>query len=338
MNCTFSTHGEQRDGRQQWQCGRCGYVTVPLPPTSRISRECDRSPFGETPPCDVPTGDIPGGRIRIDTSRLPFLHVFNCSLLINSRRWLVFRVGHNPSRICVIELGHDWQPIGDYIPLDFPAVPQNSGSAGMHEDPRVIGDGWLAYWGFDSSITCHPMLAQVDEQWNVVRHFSPVYPDRRHGEKNWAWFWHDGALHCVYSVSPEHRVLRLDGETLREVASHRWEPGWRFGEMRGGASPVLHNGEWYHFFHGTGNRNLLYTGGLYTFSVDTFQPRRWIPNPLLIPNKAEQPEGVKKLIVFPCGAVLENGQWVVSYGSFDKWSEVATFGVEEVESALEEIC
>ena len=68
-------------------------------------------------------------------------------------------------------------------------------------------------------------------------------------QKNWTPFLQDGRELCVYAHAPLTVLERTaEGEM---VLAHRSACGlhWPFGNIRGGAPPVWHQGRWYEWFH-----------------------------------------------------------------------------------------
>lgn len=278
---------------------------------------------------------------RIDLSAWPELgRTFNCSLLRRGEEtFLVFRAGQRSNEIHIAEL-RDWQVVGVPKRIVIPLVKENQYGGGWTEDPRVVlhdGRVFISYVGAESigpwrSSIC---LAELDDAFLVRDQIVPRYEYKQKVEKNWSWFSSGGELHCVYLTAPEHRVLTLRDGRMHERAFVRWSPKWDAGELRGGASPVLHNGQWYSFIHGNapGRR---YSVGLYTFSASApFAPKRWIPAPILTPNLDERQPGLAAA-VFPCGAIYDAASdlWLVSYGYLDHWCYVAAFRGADLERSL----
>lgn len=283
----------------------------------------------------------PAERIPLDLTRTAYERTYNASILERGdRRFLFFRTEFTNPRIAVIEIDRQWQAVGEHKQLALPEIPETSARSGMFEDPRVVLHNdrtFLAYTGYGAKMRSTCMIAEMDDDFNVVSNLIPEYGPRQHGEKNWTWFSSGGELYCIYHPSPVHRVLRLEGEKLVPVAEHRWRAsGWRWGEIRGGASPVLHNGEWWHFFHSTlrGKEHKLWAMGLYTFCPETFKVLRWIPKPLMIPSHAERPTDEHAFCVFPCGAIREGDDWLVSYGLYDQTCEVGRWKMADLEKEL----
>jgi predicted GH43/DUF377 family glycosyl hydrolase/GR25 family glycosyltransferase involved in LPS biosynthesis len=165
--------------------------------------------------------------------------------------------------------------------------------------------------------------------------WAPFYEHARDWEKNWAFFEAgDSSLCCVYSIEP-HVVLRVEGEHAYEIGRTSGGLRWDFGQLRGGAPPVRVGDEYYHWFHGARLESSgYYTLGVYTFSAQPpFQVTRFAPRPLLEP---EMRPG-EKPVVFPCGAMLRDGRWLVSYGHNDRSSRIAEFDGAAVERALQPV-
>lgn len=160
-----------------------------------------------------------------------------------------------------------------------------------------------------------------------------------HIEKNWGLFASGDDLFATYSLGPL-RLLKLSriGEGRMEFSKfHTW--GWddaayaeRYGELRGGAPPVRVDGRYCVFHHsrfGT-SRGIRYVAGVMAFGGDEpFAPEVFSPKPVALPN----PFGSRFLherlnesvagVIYPGGAVYENGFWLISYGINDEHCAVA---------------
>ena len=74
--------------------------------------------------------------------------------------------------------------------------------------------------------------------------------------------------------------------------------------------------------------------GLYTFATrPPFAIRRFTPLPILSPDD-DRPAHMVKSVVFPCGAILRAGRWIVSYGYHDRECRIASFDAGLVERRL----
>jgi predicted GH43/DUF377 family glycosyl hydrolase len=172
--------------------------------------------------------------------------------------------------------------------------------------------------------------------------FYPHYPKRGEWfEKNWQfWEWRD-QLYAAYTISP-HKVLKIECDKASMAYETPLDVGLYAGEMlRGGTPPVLHNSEWYSFFHGYtyhGNRR-LYNYGCYTFSDEPpFRVKRLTRQPLDVANLHDNPKGGESsFVVFPCGAFFKDGQWVLSVGIHDVFGEIRFYDAAEVEKRLTKV-
>jgi predicted GH43/DUF377 family glycosyl hydrolase len=171
-------------------------------------------------------------------------------------------------------------------------------------------------------------------------------------EKNWMLF-EGGGTKVVYSICPL-RVMSpvsaaADSLVFGNFATSYWNflPYlFQYGQLRGGAQPVLRNGYFYNFCHSSyntpdGNR---YVAGVVKFECQApFRMVSAIREPLELPN----PFGTKtqkcKLnprvssVVFPCGAVIDGDDWIVTYGLNDEHSLACRIPHSLIESLLDPV-
>lgn len=269
---------------------------------------------------------------------------FNCSIHGDDRSGFAFafRSGWTASDIRLCRLTENGRTVGTLMP----ALILHPRAARGREDPRLFrfqGRWHFSFTGYEKGqFFCSVLVAEIHAWPTVSRVWYPQY-DQRHpeAEKNWGFFDHEGQLHCIYRIGPgEHKVLAFDGPNVCAVHTSQWDPGWKYGEMRGGASPVLHNGEWYSWFHGfrLGGGEITYTCGLYTFENRApFRPVRVIKSPVVLPGLSHLttgPDGWKKSIYYPCGAALKRGKWHVSAGEHDNRCTLVSFDAEAIEREL----
>lgn len=201
------------------------------------------------------------------------------------------------------------------------------------EDPRVsrIGDRWL--------LSCcsyvyaktppHQVAFWLDDKFRVLERIDPIAgknltrPNLNTGpEKNWLWFEHDGTPHMIYSGTP-HRVHKM-GDNLVSVVQYQTSIAnspWRYGEIRGGSTPILVDGTYWTFFHSSlpwvGNKRRYYMGA-YAFEAQAPFGILWItPKPLLSGTVMEHWRLGVPPVVFPAGAVVDRDDVLVSYGIND---------------------
>ncbi len=211
-----------------------------------------------------------------------------------------------------------------------------------HEDPRacfypelnqsVVCATNFKWHGYEASPVwtgALQVLGFFDEEWQCkVKHrppieFNPIVLSNvqvGHYEKSWVPFFHEGKLHIFYK--PDPWVIFEFGHTWEEHKRHSAEsPTWRYGIIRNGTSPVLVNGEYVSFFHSSlpwkFNLRRYYMGAVAFEAKPPFRPLRITPEPLLIGSQNDVWGQRKPPCVFPCGAVLREGTWLISAGIND---------------------
>lgn len=316
----------------------CPHGNVPLSPSAPWPAG------GHTPYCRTCWVRAGGGRVKAASpDRLPPRrvradgtlllrepnggHPFNPSVIKYGGRWVMaYRTGWAGSRIAVCEIDPENGIVGPSVPLDL----RHPRAAVGAEDPRLFvfrGQLHLSFTAFDGqrpSVLYAPLNGL-----KVDRVIEPHYAARRAWEKNWAFFEGiDNQLYCVYSIDPVHTVLRVDGDRVA-VAGQTDSPvvGWVGGHLRGGAPPVLVDGEWWHWFHGAlddGEPNRRYSVGLYAFDPEPpFKLRRWLTHPVAWASENDfAASGNYCRVAFPGGAVLDRGRWHVAVGVHDRWCEM----------------
>jgi hypothetical protein len=252
-------------------------------------------------------------------------------------------------RIAVCRLDEAWNVRPEsLVPLSDHLV----GGGDWHADPRFCVHGERLFLHFNDGARVPNQISVVELDPDRLLPTGPARPlvldGRRAVEKNWLLFDYDDAVFAVYWSSP-HVVLRvrLDGhgpvrcEPAFEV---RWDASpyaARHGEPRGGTPPVRAGNRYFSFFHsfrlapfalrlvrralGRHERARRYLGGFYGFdAAPPFAPARIARAPVLEPPRLKLPHRRRldpgsDCWVYPSGAVLLDGQWVVSYGSRDQF-------------------
>ena len=75
--------------------------------------------------------------------------------------------------------------------------------------------------------------------------------------------------------------------------------------------------------------------GLYTFEArPPFRPKRISPRPIMWPHDSDRPGRLRVSVCFPCGAILREGKWIVSYGYMDHECRLAFFDFSKIEQTL----
>jgi predicted GH43/DUF377 family glycosyl hydrolase len=267
---------------------------------------------------------------HIDTTALPGSGpFFNAAVFARQRQlFLAYRAGEHASRIGIARLDErTLQPAtATLITLDHPFC------ADGQEDPRVFvhaGRTFLQFNGIrkqDGRTRIRVMLAELDQDLGVSAIHVPRYAESGYVEKNWQFFSWGEELCAIYTISP-NVVFAFDNEfRVKQIWKTDRLLNWSGGLPRGGASPCLRDDEHYCFFHGVkpAGDHLIYSTGIYTFAAQPpFTIRRVMRNPVLEPDPLGGIAADRKLIVYPCGAIFHEGNWLVSYGVHDRGIELA---------------
>jgi predicted GH43/DUF377 family glycosyl hydrolase len=217
---------------------------------------------------------------------------------------------------------------------------------GFAEDPRLlVVDDVLhcVYCATQGSARCGLRVATISKDYEIIDDLPCVMPGVKPVEKNWAPFACGSKLYAIYSTAP--------GIALRHTGEGNWEMGgapglwraqqlWNYGQVRGGANIVEHDGEFYHFFHSARfvGAVKVYYMGCYTFDKD-FQVQRLTQLPLLSGdcNDYTNPWGPTcgpVAACFPCGCIREKDHWLISYGWMDVETRLVKIGFEELDRCL----
>ena len=212
------------------------------------------------------------------------------------------------------------------------------------EDPRVLVHNDKIYvscatYVHDAFHLVHQKMLVFDKDFNHIDNihfkygFNGINLKENTGiEKNWTFFVYNDKLMCIYKLSP-HTVLEFDwnGNLLTEYITHNsFQSNWKYGIPRGGTNPIYKDGYYISFFHshiywGKGKRR--YFMGHYKFnSVPPFDIIETSNKFILMGSEKDEriyPEE-NPLVVFPCGAILEEDKCLVSLGVNDEKTAILT--------------
>ena len=212
------------------------------------------------------------------------------------------------------------------------------------EDPRVLVHNDKIYvscatYVHDAFHLVHQKMLVFDKDFNHIDNihfkygFNGINLKENTGiEKNWTFFVHQDKLMCIYKLSP-HTVLEFDwnGNLLTEYITHNsFQSNWNYGIPRGGTNPIYKDGYYISFFHshiywGKGKRR--YFMGHYKFnSIAPFDIIETSNKFILMGSEKDEriyPEE-NPLVVFPCGAILEEDKCLVSLGVNDEKTAILT--------------
>ncbi len=294
----------------------------------------DRDVPGIAEQTEWPTGFYDFGKAKTDGVRF-----FNTSIVSHEDQdWLIARraspdrgMVHGVNDIVAFSLKDNHPQV--MLPIWLSATDK-----GQHfEDPRAMWINGRVHISFTSFIAekgilksyAHQMIAQTDANWRSAAPFHPMYGANGGSarmnighEKNWLWFDHEGVSMFVYSNEP-HVVVEMP-DLAKPTAVHKTEtknPYWMHGEIRGGTPPVRIGDEYVSFFHSSlpwVHKKRRYHMGAYTFEAKPpFKIKRSTILPLLSGSRNDPWVEGLPLVVFPCGAVYRNGEWLVTLGVND---------------------
>lgn len=232
--------------------------------------------------------------------------------------------------------------------ITFPYV--SGGGWGGCEDPRLThieGIVYLIYVAFNGSHLPGVALTSILESDFLTQQWNWETPRliSRPGEiqKNWVIFPEkiNGKFAILHGISPRAHIEYIDslddlgdGNYIRSLPSHGGagyhEPERRHqwdNIIRGtGAPPLRTDKGWLVLYHAMDHRD----PGKYKVGamlLDPNDPEKIIhraTEPILEPEARYENEGLKRGVVYVCGAVIKDGQLLVYYGASDQTLAVAT--------------
>lgn len=217
------------------------------------------------------------------------------------------------------------------------------------EDPRIFvheNRTWMSCCNFVWGQTwtgAHQVLLELNNGWETIRRFDVAYGKNGNKvwgntgmEKNWLWFFHDGAPHLIYLTEP-HIVVRMSNtfNALKDYPTQSSNLVWPWGQPRGGTPPVRIGDEYFSFFHSSSRwhetGSARYHMGFYAFeSRPPFRKTRIIKQPIMSGSSHDRWAHPKPITVFACGAVINRGIWTVSFGINDLYCGVADIPHEDL--------
>jgi predicted GH43/DUF377 family glycosyl hydrolase len=256
---------------------------------------------------------------------------FNCSIIESGEGYIFSsRTGWSGSRIILCRLDKNFQP----IPNEWQILKLSTKGTRGHEDARLFRlNGFLhlmiVYYGGRKTTVRYARINEPTLQ--VEDEFFPITNPRRELEKNHSYFDYQGIAHCVYETTNQHRILRIEGSKTEWAAETPFKGHYSGGPIRGGASPVLHDGYFWHFTHGvtTSHSGRRYNIGVTKFRAEPpFDIVAYSPMPLVTAEESGN------WCIFPCGAVKVGDKWAISMGVDDKHCEIRFYDMDWVESQL----
>lgn len=163
-----------------------------------------------------------------------------------------------------------------------------------------------------------------------IARYDGEIPGRR--EKNWVPFNYDGRLMLAYSLNPHLIFHPIRGTgSCETITTSKGDMDWKWGELRGGTPALLHEGEYFGFFHtfirmesvhSDGRIMPHYFMGAYTFQkAPPFAITRISPEPIIgksfYHGPKHSPYWGSVRVIFPGGYIYDDNFVWVSYGRQD---------------------
>lgn len=252
-----------------------------------------------------------------------------------------YRAGWREPRTKMCELSEDFEVLQNFdIELDGRRA----------EDARLFmykGDLWTSYTCYHAQgVRSHQRYARIDEYGTVREDYGLTPPSPRVTEKNWQFFEHDGKLYTAYLINP-HKIFEVQQDQVIPRHTTAIISPWEYGELHGGTPPIEVDGYYYSFFHSWIAQPPIrrkYYAGVYRFhNKPPFKVANISKRPLMEASSDDMKKyavnhesAVQSLysIVFPGGAIFENGKWTISYGYQDAECRIAQFTHEEIENTF----
>lgn len=251
---------------------------------------------------------------------------FNCSFIeYKGKKYFAYRMESKPfcmyMKIGICLLDDDYQPIAETNVLLQLHSDLKGYEKGYHvEDPRLFIYNDELYLSYTDGYQMGQ--AKIDPvNLKALESFYIDKPIKTRTEKNWIFFEDKGKLMCIYDL-PSMQVLEMNGQKWKEVSKN--EPiAWKYGEIRGGATPIKVGNKFIAFFH---SRLPTLTGYQYHMGALEFEAKA----PYKITAISSRPiisgehisESIPRLsnkifVVFPCGVIREKDGYKVSFGYND---------------------
>lgn len=297
--------------------------------------------------------------------------VFNPALLhVDGQLVMAYRVVTPDERrhIAMCRLREDWTVVeGSQSPVSdmLTYADTDDADSKFHAtpaDPRLVVLGNRLYMHFNTGSTPVPnriYLVEIDiETLTPIGLVREVVREgrRRAVEKNWIFFEHEQTIFVIYQFAPLTILLADLSDPYRihctEVHRHAWD-SWVYedvyGELRGGATPVLYREHYYLVAHSafttdapSESENLCYVGALVTMaSTPPFAPELFSHHPLIELTPAEQalphlPRHDPRCVeaAYPSGAAIDDQGLIVSYGINEKYAALRRVDAVDLASRL----
>lgn len=259
----------------------------------------------------------------------------NCTFIhYNNKRIFVYRMECRPfcekMRLAICQLDENDKVIpGTNKLLNLYTALRLNGKTykdGVHsEDPRFFVHNNELYLSYTDGYQMAQAKINPDSL-DVIESYYIEKPVVGRVEKNWTFFSQDEKLYCLYDI-PSQSIFEMHGNRFTKLCSSEWENPWKYGEIRGGTSPMLIGDKYLAFFHSAisvthkGYAGRQYFMGAYTFENKyPFKPIAITSKPILAGE--DMSEHIPRLsnrifVVFPGGVEKLEESYRVYFGYND---------------------
>lgn len=224
------------------------------------------------------------------------------------------------------------------------------------DDPRLFvfqGDLYCSY--VVSTWPEHPpkcvvrygRLIKQGDVWKIEQSFQPAYGhnDNTALEKNWVPFQYDNRLFFIYDNQPEQVVIEVVGD--RVVSEYKSPtPHWFWGKLHGGTTPLRDGAgnDMLRFFHTRMDNEIPPTRWRYRIGAALMEPEPPFAitaisdKPIITGSEDDDLSAMhrascihhKKSVVFPMGALVDNGTFLLSLGINDCECAIARLQADDL--------
>lgn len=274
------------------------------------------------------------GKINVITNWL------NCSAIeFKGKKYFAYRMESKPwcmrMKIGLCLLDDDLQPIQETnvllnlhseLTIKIPGKGETKFEKGFHvEDPRLFifnNELYLSYTdGYQmAQAKINPDTLQAEDSFYLDK------PNKERTEKNWTFFEHEMKLHCLYDINKQH-IFEVYRERRDRSYQTEFKHEWKYGDIKGGTSPVRYGENFITFFHSTtqlryNNRDSrqYFMGALIFEAKPPFKPISISKEPFICGELVDM--NIPRLnnnifVVFPSGLIRKENSFSISFGYND---------------------
>jgi predicted GH43/DUF377 family glycosyl hydrolase len=275
---------------------------------------------------------------------------FNCSFIeFQGRKYFAYRMEAQPfcifMKIGLCLLDDNYEPIPETnVLLDLYSNIKGSDKGFHVEDPRLFIYNDELYLSYTDGYQMGQAKINPDNL-KAIESFYLDKPDPSRTEKNWTFFEDKKKLIAIYDL-PSMHLFEMDGAKYKEV-NKSTPVTWKYGEIRGGATPIKVGNKFICFFH---SRTTIlqgkYAGYQYHMGALEFEAKK----PYKITRISSRPiisgetmnDKIPRLsnkifVVFPCGVIRTENGFNVSFGYNDYEPRYANVSDELLNDTLIEL-